>query len=55
MKADDPAITDPTGVDSPFEKHRETESNNEQYCLREIFSATRAFQSRAPKVSGVGG
>ena len=48
MNADEPAITVPTGVDSPLEKQRETESKREQYCLSVIFSATTACHNRAP-------
>ena len=44
----DPTITDPTGVERPLEKHRETESNKEQYFSRVISSATIAFHTRAP-------
>jgi hypothetical protein len=48
INAPDPTITDPTGVDNPFEKHNDTESNNEQYSATVIFSATTAFHKRAP-------
>ena len=48
MNAAVPTMTEPTGVDNPFEKQTETESKREQYSLSVMFSATTAFHSRAP-------
>lgn len=49
MKGSEPTITEPTGVERPLEKHRETESNSEQYSFRVISSAITAFHRRAPR------